>query len=92
MKSRVLVTNRIPAAVLQHLESDLEIDYHTEQNALSRDQLLARVRDKHGLLCVVTDTIDAGIIKLDCNFALSQISLWVMTISILRQPRNMALL
>ena len=63
MKSRVLVTNRIPAAVLQHLESDLEIDYHTEQNALSRDQLLDRVRDKHGLLCVVTDTIDAGIIK-----------------------------
>lgn len=63
MKSRVLVTNRIPAAVLQRLESDLEIDYHTEQNALSRDQLLDRVRDKHGLLCVVTDTIDAGIIK-----------------------------
>ena len=63
MKSRVLVTNRIPAAVLQHLESDLEIDYHTEQNALSRDQLLDRVRDKHGLLCVVTATIDAGIIK-----------------------------
>jgi len=63
MKSRVLVTNRIPAAVLQHLESDLEIDYHTEQNALSRDQLLDRVRDKHGLLCVVTDTIDSRIIK-----------------------------
>ena len=63
MKSRVLVTNRIPAAVLQHLESDLEIDYHTEKDALSRDQLLDRVRDKHGLLCVVTDTIDAGIIK-----------------------------
>ena len=63
MKSRVLVTNRIPAAVFQRLESDLEIDYHTEKDALSRDQLLDRVRDKHGLLCVVTDTIDAGIIK-----------------------------
>ena len=63
MKSRVLVTNRIPAAVLQRLESDLEIDYHTEKDALSRDQLLDRVRDKHGLLCVVTDTIDARIIK-----------------------------
>ena len=46
MKSRVLVTNRIPAAVLQRLESDLEIDYHTEKDALSRDQLLDRVRDK----------------------------------------------
>ena len=63
MKSRVLVTNRIPPVVLQRLESDLAIDYHTEQKALSRDQLLDRVRDKHGLLCVVTDTIDAGIIK-----------------------------
>jgi glyoxylate reductase len=63
MKSRVLVTNRIPAAVLQRLESDLEIDYHTEKDALSRDQILDRVRDKHGLLCVVTDTIDARIIK-----------------------------
>ena len=63
MKSRVLVTNRIPAAVLQRLESDLEIDYHTEKDALSRDQLLDRVRDKHGLLCIVTDTIDARIIK-----------------------------
>ena len=63
MKSRVLVTNRIPAAVLQRLESDLEIDYHTEKDALSCDQLLDRVRDKHGLLCVVTDTIDARIIK-----------------------------
>ena len=63
MKSRVLVTNRIPPVVLQRLESDLAIDYHTEQKALSRDQLLDRVRDKHGLLCVVTDTIDSGIIK-----------------------------
>ena len=63
MKSRVLVTNRIPPAVLQRLESDLAIDYHTEQKALSRDQLLDRVRDKHGLLCVVTDTIDSRIIK-----------------------------
>ena len=63
MKSRVLVTNRIPAAVLQRLESDLEIDYHAEKDALSHDQLLDRVRDKHGLLCVVTDAIDARIIK-----------------------------
>ena len=62
MKPGVLVTRRLPVSALSRLESVCEVDLPTEQGGLSPDALLRRINGKVGLVCLVTDTIDRGVI------------------------------
>ena len=62
MPPSVLVTRRIPAAVLSLLESTCDIDLHAEPIGLSPQALQERVRGKAGLVCLVTDRIDRAVI------------------------------
>ena len=62
MPPSVLVTRRIPAAVLSQLESSCDIDLHAEPIGLSPQALQERVRGKAGLVCLVTDRIDRAVI------------------------------
>jgi glyoxylate reductase len=59
-KPSVLVTRRIPSAVLAKLEAACEVDMY-RQGDLPYDELLTRVPGKQGLLSVVTDTIDRAV-------------------------------
>jgi len=58
----VLVTRRLPSAVLARLESACALDLHGEAEAMPRAELLARVAGKHALVCLLTDTIDAAVL------------------------------
>jgi glyoxylate reductase len=58
----VLVTRRLPSAVLARLESACALDLHGEADAMPRAELLARVAGKHALVCLLTDTIDAAVL------------------------------
>ena len=58
----VLVTRRMPSAVLAQLEPVSEIDLHTGPDDLTHEALCARLRGKQGLICVFTDRIDAVVI------------------------------
>jgi glyoxylate reductase len=58
----VLVTRRIPARVLQALETRCEVDLHTGQAPISREELLRRVRGKHALVCLLTDPVDREVL------------------------------
>ena len=60
-KPPILVTRRIPSSVLRTLEEACDVDLH-DRGDLPHDQLLARVAGKQGLLSVVTDTIDRGVL------------------------------
>jgi glyoxylate reductase len=60
-KPPILVTRRIPSSILRRLEEVCDVDYH-DQGDLPHDQLLARVAGKQGLLSVVTDAIDRGVL------------------------------
>jgi lactate dehydrogenase-like 2-hydroxyacid dehydrogenase len=57
----VLLTRRIPEAGLTLLRSRCDCDVFDEDSPMPREQLLARVRGKRGLLCLLTDTIDAAV-------------------------------
>jgi glyoxylate reductase len=57
-RPRVLVTRRIPSAVLEKLEASADVELHDSQTALDPADLKSRVRDKQGLVCVLTDRID----------------------------------
>ncbi len=61
----VLVTRRLPSSVIRKLEASAEVDLYAGDTAISPEELRARVRDTHALVCLLTDpidreTIDAG--------------------------------
>ncbi len=62
MKPNVLVTRRLPSSVIARLEEVCEVDLHADPAAISRDQLLRRVKGKDALVCLLTDTIDGEVL------------------------------
>jgi glyoxylate reductase len=66
----VLVTRRIPSSVLAKLEDACEVE--VQEQALTPEQLQTRVRDQHGLVCVLTDRIDGPL--LDAGNALKVVA------------------
>ena len=56
----VLLTRRIPSSVLAKLTDACDVELHEEP--LTADALAARVRDKQGLVCVLTDRIDDSVL------------------------------
>ncbi|MGA2602740.1 MAG: D-glycerate dehydrogenase [Verrucomicrobiia bacterium] len=61
MKWNVFVTRRISPEGLEELrKADVNIDLHDEQEALPRDEMLARVRDCDGVIITGGERVDAG--------------------------------
>ncbi len=58
MKPAVLVTRRIPAAVLALLEEHCDVDLHAGPERMPDDDLVKRVRGKEALVCLLTDRVD----------------------------------
>jgi glyoxylate reductase len=57
----VLVTRRLPSRVISRLEERFDVDLH-EGDELAPEELRDRVRDAYGLICVLTDRVDASVI------------------------------
>ena len=55
---RTLVTRKLPSSVIAKLEAACEVDLYTGSKAISRDELLQRVKGKDALICLLTDTVD----------------------------------
>src|SRR5262245_58338326 len=63
----ILVTRRLPSAVLDKLRAAGTVDLYSGNAAIPRDELLARIADKHALVCLSTDTIDRAVIDAATN-------------------------
>ena len=61
-KPSVLVTRRLPSAVLARLEAVCDLDLHTAPVAITRESLLARVAGKDALVALLTDPVDAAVL------------------------------
>lgn len=61
-KPRVLLTRRIPSSARETLEAACEVDAH-EGGALEPHAIAARLHDKAGLVCVLTDAITAEVME-----------------------------
>lgn len=59
---RVLVTRNIPEPSLALLKPHFRLDYFDRCVPVPRDLLLRRVRSAEGLLCVLTDRVDARLL------------------------------
>jgi glyoxylate reductase len=62
LKPSVLVTRRLPASVLGRLDATCDVDLWQEREAIPRHELMSRVAGKDALVCLLTDTIDAGVL------------------------------
>ena len=58
----VLVTRRMPSAVLDQLAESCAVDLHPGTDDLGHDALCARIRGKDGLICMFNDRIDASVV------------------------------
>ncbi len=59
---RTLVTRKLPSSVIAKLEAVCEVDLYTGTKAISRGELLQRVKGKDALVCLLTDAIDAELL------------------------------
>lgn len=57
-RPRILVTRSIPEEALKILVPHFEIDHYDKHAAIPRRLLLSKIKDKDGLLCILTDKVD----------------------------------
>ncbi len=75
MRPKIFVTRRIPESGLRLLTETCDVEINLEDRPLARPELLAKVRDKDGVLGLLTDRIDreffeaAGGLRGYANFA-----------------------
>lgn len=62
-KPPVLLTRRIPSVAFARLEAACDVDLHDGSAALAPDELKRRVSGKQGLICLLTDQIDAAVVE-----------------------------
>lgn len=58
MKPKVLLTHPLLPEAMDFLAREVNLELATRERILPRSELLAKVKDKQGLLCFLTDTID----------------------------------
>jgi glyoxylate reductase len=60
--SSVLITRRLPAAVVRRLEEHCTVDMHRGETPLSPEELRARVADKDAVIVLLPDRIDRALL------------------------------
>ena len=61
MKPSVFLTRELPPEPMATLREHVDLHVNPDDRVLTRAELLAGVRGRDGLLCLVTDTIDAEV-------------------------------
>ncbi len=62
MRPRIFVTRRLPVPVMSRLREVCDSHIGTEHGPLTREALLAGIRDVDGIVCLLTDNIDREVI------------------------------
>jgi len=72
---KILVTRTLPGDALARLSRQVELDVWTEDAAMPRSEIVKRIADCDGLLCLLTDRIDSAVLtaapklKIIANYA-----------------------
>jgi glyoxylate reductase len=59
----VLVTRRLPGEALARLAASASVDLHEGDEPLAREELLARVARADALICLLSDPVDAEVLR-----------------------------
>jgi glyoxylate reductase len=63
-RPKVFLARELPPDVMRALREQTELTVNPEDRVLSKEELLAGTRGNDGLLCLLTDTIDAEVLDL----------------------------
>ena len=61
MKKKILVTRNLPNKAMKLLYETYEVELNPHDRVMTEDELIEGIRDKQGLLCLLTDNISAEI-------------------------------
>lgn len=59
---RTLVTRKLPSSVIAKLEAHSDVDLYAGSAAITREELLQRVKGVDAIVCLLTDTIDTAVL------------------------------
>ncbi|MBY0497128.1 MAG: D-glycerate dehydrogenase [Cyanobacteria bacterium] len=59
---RTLVTRKLPSSVMAKLEAAAAVDLYVGSSAISREELLKRVKGVDAIICLLTETIDGEVL------------------------------
>jgi len=62
MTHKILISMGLLRESIELARSRAEVDLHTGDDPLPKAELMARLKDKEGLVCQITDTIDAEVL------------------------------
>ncbi len=62
-KPRVMISRALPEEVIARARSRADVDLHAGDKPLSKTELIARVKGREGLVCLITDTIDSSVLE-----------------------------
>jgi glyoxylate reductase len=62
MNKRILVTGRLPEVIMAELEKVFLVDVNTEDKPYERQKLLNGIKDKDGLISMITDNVDEEVL------------------------------
>src|SRR3981189_3104285 len=63
-KPKVLATHSLFEAARQILQENCEVEYCAKPGRPPREQVLRRVKDKEGLICLLTEKINADVLRM----------------------------
>src|SRR5687767_7012912 len=63
MRPKILVTREVFDETLAYLAGHCDVDSNQEDVALAPDALAKRVADKDGIVCSLTDRVDAALLE-----------------------------
>jgi glyoxylate reductase len=62
-KKKVYITRVIPKPAIDLLKEHFEVEVNMEDRVLTKEELLQKVRGRDGVLCLLTDNIDAEVFE-----------------------------
>src|SRR5262249_62293447 len=62
-KSRVLVTHPLFEDARAILDQSCDVEYWSQPGRIPRDEFLRRVKDKEGLVCLLTERVDDDLLR-----------------------------
>jgi glyoxylate reductase len=62
-RARVFATRPLFPAAQQILKADCEVEYWTQAERISKEELLRRVKDKDGLICLLTEKVNEELLR-----------------------------
>lgn len=61
MSKKILISQKIPKEAVEIARNNFEVDYNEDENPLPPEELKRRLKDKNGIVCLLTDIMNGEV-------------------------------